>query len=279
MAKKNKSKASSKDKFSDFNFLEKLLVFCALKEKSVPKESGVHFRIASKKDTLCVLFEIDSKSELLKIPANSPRPDYMAFYFSKKTCLCTIIEMKGKSEKRLEHGIEQIKWLRDKLKTEITNHLPSYFKIKFQGILLTPYNSQIPLKEIQKEKANGLIILPLQYDHKAELFPYVSKENNLTEKYNHKNFKYEDAGFIEQRLLQFALKERKQDTFHAANYSPKNREGMYVNYLLPEPDNYAVLYADKGTTIVAVKYKESKIRQGLTEIGSNQNRFQFEKID
>jgi hypothetical protein len=279
MARKKQPKASSNDKFSDFNFLEKLLVFCTMKEKSVPKESGVHFRIASKKDVLCILFEIDSKSELLKIGETFPRPDYMVFYFSKNTCLCTIIEMKGKSGKRLEHGIEQIKWLRDKLKTEIQSHLPSYFKIKFQGVLLTPYNSQVPLKEIQKEKANGLVILPLQYDHKAELFPYVSKENKLTEKYNHENLKDDGAGFIEQTLLHCALDKRKPDSFYSSNFSHINREGLYLNYTLSNQTDYAVLHADRRKTIVAVKGKVEKIRSGLTEIGSNLSRFKFEKIN
>jgi hypothetical protein len=279
MARKNNPKASNRDKFSDFNFLEKLLVFCAMKEKSVPKENGVHFRVASKKDALCILFEIDSKSELLKIGKNFPRPDYLVFYFSKNTCLCTIIEMKGKSEKRLEHGIEQIKWLRDKLKTEIQSHLPSYFKIKFQGILLTPYNSQVPLKDIQKEKSNGLVILPLQYDHKAELFPFISKENKLTEGYKHENLKDEQAGFIEQTLLHCALNKRKQDSFHTSNFSPKNREGVYLNYIFAEPNDYAVFKTDKSTAVIAVKGKEGKIRPGLTEIGSNLNRYKFEKIN
>ncbi len=36
-----------KDKldWQNFNFLENMLVFCAVPGRSVPKESGVHFRI------------------------------------------------------------------------------------------------------------------------------------------------------------------------------------------------------------------------------------------
>jgi hypothetical protein len=49
-----------KDKldWQNFNFLENLLVFCTVPGRSVPKESGVHFRITldSQNKSLCILF-------------------------------------------------------------------------------------------------------------------------------------------------------------------------------------------------------------------------------
>ncbi len=64
-----------------FNFLENLLIFCAMPERRVPKESGVHFSISSTSadQALSLLFQIDRKDDPL-IEAGSVRPDYMALY-------------------------------------------------------------------------------------------------------------------------------------------------------------------------------------------------------
>lgn len=43
--------------------------------------------------------------------------------------------------------------------------------------MLTPYNASIPLPEIQKQASNNFIILPIQYNQKAELYDYISKVN------------------------------------------------------------------------------------------------------
>jgi len=133
--------------WSLFKFLENLLVFCAAPSRSVPRESGVHFHISSKiKDEgVCILFKIDRRSDPL-MPGHGWKPDYMAFYAAADRCICTIIEMKGRDEKNLRHGIEQIKTLRDMLRAEFDKHLPGACrnKIRFQGILLTPVNAQVP---------------------------------------------------------------------------------------------------------------------------------------
>ena len=187
MKQKNNPAQILKDKkdklyWQNFNFLENLLVFCTVPGRSVPKESRVHFRITldSENQAICILFEIDRRNDPLIRNKALKRPDYMSVYIDSNSCICTIIEMKGKNHNSLENGIEQILRLKEILQTEISNHLPSKLKIKYQGILLTPYNSQPPLKKIAEIASTDFIILPIQYNNKAELFPYVSRKNEIT---------------------------------------------------------------------------------------------------
>ncbi len=144
-----------------------------MKERSVPKENGIHFRVSINAEdvAVCILFQIDRRNDPL-IKENEARPDYMVLYADRSGCICTIIEMK--SARDPVYGISQIKSLRDKLRREIIDHLPAKFRnIKFQGILLASFNSQMPNPLIEKEASSGFVIHPLQYDKKAELFRYI----------------------------------------------------------------------------------------------------------
>jgi len=259
--------------WQNFNLLENLLIFCPLQERSVPKESGVHFRIGSKDqgDSVCVLFGIDRKNDPLITERGTVRPDYMAFYASRDICLCTIVEMKGKSGKDLVHGIEQIKTFVEILKEQIRNHLP-YFNIKFQGILLTPPNSQIPLKLIERENERGFVILALQYHHKAELFPYVSKANKVSERYRHQDMPRDlGRGLLEIILTEGALPRRVEDAFYTGQFAPEDRQGIFINYALPNDDGYAVLVADNSKAAILVNEKRegtfNNIRKCLNRVG------------
>ena len=262
-----------KDKldWQNFNFLENLLVFCTVPGRSVPKESGVHFRITldSQNNAICILFEIDRRNDPLITNQALKRPDYMSLYLDSNSCICTIIEMKGKNHNSLENGIEQILKLKEILQTEISNHLPSKLKIKYQGILLTPYNSQPPLKKIAEIASNGFIILPIQYNNKAELFPYVSRKNEITEiskKYNHQEITESTALLIEEILTKRALPKRIPDDYYSSNFLVGNdREGIYINYLLPNDSDYITLLSNTKYTEINMdenEYKE-KIKNEL----------------
>ena len=132
-----------------FNFLENLLVFRTLEKMSVPSESGVKFRISRQTNDagICLLIHIDD--QLFSIIDEGPRPDYLAVYLHGTGCICTIIEMKGRSEKNLKHGLDQISALADRLKSELGKNLPAHFRIHIQGLLLCPFNSQVPSSLIQ----------------------------------------------------------------------------------------------------------------------------------
>lgn len=252
-----------------FNLIENLLVFCVVKERSVPKESGVHFRISvdTNREAICILFKVDRSSDPL-IKGEMARPDYMILYAEKSKCICTIVEMKGTNEKNLEHGIEQIKVLRDILREEFKANISTKFKVKFQGVLLTPFNSQVPVQKIAKEASNGLVILPLQYHHKAELFGYVSKENKLNERYEHrergKEKGPEEYNFIEDILINMALPSRIKDSFYKRSYSGKD-DGVYINYVLPDKNSYAVLAVDNSNLVIAINEEGSKYKNRILE--------------
>jgi len=282
------TKKRNKLDWNSFNFLENLLIFCTEPTRSVPKESGVYFHISSKaKDgAICIIFKIDrgnndplvkEKSAQLTEPI---KPDYMVLYVEENTCIITIIEMKGKDEKNLRHGIEQIKRLRDILNREIKKHLPNKFKFTIQGILLAPSNAQIPLTEIVKQNFH---IFPIRCSQKAELFHYVSKVNKNDEKYKNSKLPHskDEFGFIEEILIKKALPNRMEDNFKNQNFiTGKNREGIYVNYALSK-DEYAVLYLEKSKKIVAIKQNEGtheqKIKEAVKKIDIN-NLFTIELI-
>lgn len=266
--KNNSNLKDKKDKldWQNFNFLENLLVFCTVPGRSVPKESGVHFKITldSENKSLCILFEIDRKNDPLIKNQALKRPDYMSLYIDSNSCICTIIEMKGKNHNSLENGIEQILQLKEILQNEISDHLPTKFKIKCQGILLTPYNSQIPFKKIAELAANGFIILPIQYDHKAELYPYVSKLNKITDKYNHQEITESMALLIEEILTKKALPKRIEDDYYSRNFVIKrDRKGIYINYLLPDETDYITLLSN--TKFTEVNIEENEYQQKIKD--------------
>ncbi|AFZ56307.1 MULTISPECIES: hypothetical protein [Anabaena] len=266
MKQKNSLAQLLKDKkdkldWQNFNFLENLLVFCTVPGRTVPKESGVHFRITldSQNQAICILLEIDRRNDPLIRNQALKRPDYMSLYIDSKSCICTIIEMKGKNHNSLENGIEQILKLKEILQTEISTHLPSKLKVKYQGILLTPYNSQVPDKKIAEEALKGFVILPIKYDHKAELYPYVSKPNKITDRYNHQEITKSNALFIEQILTTIALPKRIPDDYYSSNFLVGNdREGIYINYLLPNDSDYITLLANTKYTEINIEDNEEQ---------------------
>lgn len=112
-----------------FNSLENLLVFCVQSSRSAPQESGVHFHISSriKEDGVSLLLKIDRQPDSL-IRQGSVRPDYLFMHITSKSWIFTIIEMKGRDEKKLEHGIEQIKKGREWIARWLDDNLPGAAK-------------------------------------------------------------------------------------------------------------------------------------------------------
>lgn len=277
MAKRKKQAASylklaenKQDKldWTTFNFLENLLVFCPMKQLSVPAESGVQFGISreARENRLCILFKIDrgSKDPLVR-EAGQIKPDYLVLYKTEQHCIFTIIEMKGRTENGLEHGIEQMLYLRDRLKEEFTAHCPLGSRTRFQGILLCPQNAQVPRKQIEAERRRGFVVSALQYHHKAELFPYISIVHSTPERYAHQALPHNNAlNFVEHLLIHRALPHREQDAqFHLHRRSGSS-SGIYINYALSNTGEYATLIAtDVQKPIVSVK---SESNEYLTKI-------------
>ncbi|WP_437332030.1 hypothetical protein [Sorangium sp. So ce394] len=270
-----------------FGFLENLLIFCAKERRSVPPESRVKFGISSKiKDEgVCVLFGIDRERDPLMRGRGVARPDYLVLYASRERCLVTIIEMKGTDRHKLEHGIDQIKALRDRLREEIEAHLPGACRgmIKFQGILLTPFNADIPRAKIQREAASGFTILPLQYGQKAELYRYVRTELRSTDRYVHEKLPRDadELNFIEKILVHAALPERIQGALPAA----KLGSGIDVHYAHPDDghdEDHAALIADRTGALIATPARcagfRRKIEDELRHLGLRYARLQFTSV-
>lgn len=254
-----------------FNFLENMLVFCVLKSRCVPKERGVCFSITPVEETngVCLLFSIDRKKDpLIK---EGLRPDYLAFYFDSKLCICTIIEMKGKQEKNQKHGIGQITSLKEKLVSEINEHFPSKIskKIKFQAILLSPPNAQIPLKKIEESNKNGLNILPIQYNQKAELFNYISREVKSDERYKHPiSNARKETPFIEKLFIEKALSDRVSIEPSNSKFNvekSKDRIGINIHYALENHQEYLVLVSNENNITIAIREENDETKNKLKE--------------
>jgi hypothetical protein len=268
-----KTKANQLD-WQNFNFLENLLVFCALKERSAPKESGVHFRITldSPAESICILFKIDRDQKIgfLVTDPKKKRPDYMSFYVNQDSCICTIIEMKGTNKNSLDDGVEQIITFKELIKEQVANNLPPKLKIKFQGILLTPYNAQIPSQKIIKLAESGFVILPLQYHQKAELYNYISKLNKITEKYVHKTNAEAPPLLIEEILTTRALPKRITNYQNPLPECSDNetKAGIYIDYLLPNETDIITLLSNRSQMKIIPPQNEDreKIMQELESL-------------
>lgn len=270
--------------WENFNFLENMLICCTVPERRVPEESGVHFSISSRPEdkSLIILFQTDRRKDPLIREKDVKRPDYMALYIKDKTCLCTIIEMKGTDHKKLKRGIEQIKELKNRLKQEIRKYLPTKWQVEFQGLLLTPPNSQLPLKLLDALKKE-IVILPLQYSHKFELFPYISSRNKLGDKYSHLARHGNDLNFIEALICNQVLSKRKKDAFYKQQADYIKENSVYINAVNPDnPNAYAVLFAGNAEAVIAVKEEGNhfaeRIQGELKKIGMQDRFNRFDKI-
>jgi hypothetical protein len=263
-----------KDKLNwqNFNFLENMLVFSTMRTmpgRNATPESGVHFRITldSQNKAICILFKIDrdhQKNDPLIRDQKVRRPDYMSLYIDSKSCICTIIEMKGISNDEVKRGIDQILQLKKFLQFEIFNHLPTKLKVEYQGILLTPPNANIPLEKIKQVNSQDFKIVSLKYDHKAELYPYVSKLNDFKDRYKHQKITESTPFFIEKILTTRSLPKRIPDEYYSKNFSnSQDREGIYINYLLPNDTDYITLFSNRQ--FIEINMEENEYMKEITE--------------
>ncbi|TRV49811.1 MAG: hypothetical protein EWV53_00825 [Microcystis panniformis Mp_MB_F_20051200_S9] len=280
MKQDNKTKKPKKDvpqkknklDWQKFNFLENLLIFCTVPNRIAPPESGVSFRITKpEKDSVCILFKTDRREDPLVRNQKQKRPDYLSLFIQNGLLLLTIIEMKGTNKNSTSTGIEQITTFRDILKQEIADHVTRKLNYKLQAILLTPYNADIPRKAIAEEAAKGFIILPIQYDSKAELYPYVSKtyrQGDLSKiHYNHEEHQESDCLLIENLLARQALDKRKEDNYYSCKFTPaKNRQGIYIDYQVSSDQDLITLLTDPQVKKVQLAYCSDDSQSSINQI-------------
>jgi hypothetical protein len=281
MKQDNKTKKPKKDvpqkknklDWQKFNFLENLLIFCTVPDRIAPPESGVSFRITkSEENSVCILFKIDRREDPLVRDQNQKRPDYLSLFIQNGLFLLTIIEMKGTNKNSTSTGIEQITTFRDILKKEIAAHATTKLKYKLQAILLTPYNANIPQKAINKEAEKGFIILPIQYNFKAELYPYVSKTYSKADlskiNYIHDEQHQEsDCLLIEKLLAKQASDKRKQDNYYLCKFNPtKDRQGIYIDYQVSGDRDLITLLTDPQGKKVQLAYCSDDSQSSINQI-------------
>jgi hypothetical protein len=276
MKQDNKTKKPKKDvrqkknklDWQKFNFLENLLIFCTVPARIAPPESGVSFRITkSEENSVCILFKIDRREYPLVRDQNQKRPDYLSLFIQNGLFLLTIIEMKNSTK-----TIDQIINFRDILKKEIAAHATTKLKYKLQAILLTPYNANIPQKAINKEAEKGFIILPIQYNFKAELYPYVSKTYSKADlskiNYIHDDQHQEsDCLLIEKLLAKQASDKRKQDNYYLCKFNPtKDRQGIYIDYQVSGDRDLITLLTDPQGKKVQLAYCSDDSQSSINQI-------------
>jgi hypothetical protein len=276
MKQDNKTKKPKKDvpqkknklDWQKFNFLENLLIFCTVPDRIAPPESGVSFRITkSEENSVCILFKIDRREDPLVRDQNQKRPDYLSLFIQNGLLLLTIIEMKNSTK-----TIDQIINFRDILKKEIAAHATTKLKYKLQAILLTPYNANIPQKAINKEAEKGFIILPIQYNFKAELYPYVSKTYSKADlskiNYIHDEQHQEsDCLLIEKLLAKQASDKRKQDNYYLCKFNPtKDRQGIYIDYQVSSDRDLITLLTDPQGKKVQLAYCSDDSQSSIDQI-------------
>jgi hypothetical protein len=266
--KKNVPQKKNKLDWQKFNFLENLLIFCTVPARIAPPESGVSFRITkSEENSVCILFKIDRREYPLVRDQNQKRPDYLSLFIQNGLFLLTIIEMKNSTK-----TIDQIINFRDILKKEIAAHATTKLKYKLQAILLTPYNANIPQKAINKEAEKGFIILPIQYNFKAELYPYVSKTYSKADlskiNYIHDEQHQEsDCLLIEKLLAKQASDKRKQDNYYLCKFNPtKDRQGIYIDYQVSSDRDLITLLTDPQGKKVQLAYCSDDSQSSIDQI-------------
>ena len=244
-------------------------MFRTLDDLSVPPESSVKFRISRQEGEqgICLLIHIDDQMFPI-FEADVPRPDYLAIYLHGGGCICTIIEMKSKDSKNLKRGLEQIKSLADKLKTEFADHLPHRFILKVQGILLCQVNAQVPNLLIRKMDEQGLTIFPAQCNSCAELYPHISKENKLVNYFQGKPFENKPRrdttamGPIEKMMSCDTLSKRLPDKITETRAGAGAGIGMHINFVLSD-NEYAVLTTRAKKCVFFVKEQGEEHRRRL----------------
>ncbi|MBK8257930.1 MAG: hypothetical protein IPK82_35355 [Polyangiaceae bacterium] len=267
-------------------FLEKL-VLRVLPNRAVPKESGVSFSVntKAKEAGLCLIFKVDDARA--PVVAEGPRPDYLVVFVSASCCIFTIVEMKGTEQHAVEHGVDQIRAMYKLLRQAMSECLPASWKrAVIQGVLLMPHNAQINRRKIEEAKKEGVEILPLEYHHQAELYPYISSKVSRTMRYNHQRLPHEkpELNDVEQLIVDGKRTQRKRDTFfqHRAGaapdtffltfQSPKDRADCYVSLSTNQKD--AVIGYSRGA-----EQRAKVVERHLKDRGINCSTLRFQMID
>ena len=243
----------------DRNLLERLLIECVQSSRAVPAESGVRFHVNIPQDaapSVCLIYHVDLQPNPLV--TSGPRPDYLVLHATRERLLLTIVEMKGRGEQDLTHGVDQIVAFVRLLRAQLKEHLPAKLRHGVQGVLLMAHGAHPPLAKLKTIRdRESLVIAPVAYHHSAELYPYISRTLQLDLRYRHETIRPRPLSPLEQLLANGKLPERRSDAFLAQRWAP-NSPGIYVNYAhtpsakRPAASGHAALAADPRRADIGV---------------------------
>ena len=243
-------------------------------ELTVPPESSVKFRITRQASErgVCLLIHIDSQDDPI-FEAQEARPDYLAVYLHGSGCICTIIEMKSKGTRDLKHGLIQIKTLAERLRQEFRDCLPPRFRLHIQGILLCQPNADVPRARIAQMAHEGLTIVPVQSQHRAELFPYISRRNSPGDWFKDEARRLDDPSPLESMLSRDSLRVRLPLAKTASTTEPRAAP-LHLCYAVAEPPGevtwttrgqHCLLLVREEGTALAESLRRDVERNGLSE--------------
>lgn len=255
-----------RDRAEGFTILEKLALR-ALPSRQVPAESGVQFAVSShaRADGICLVFLVDDREAPIYPDSEGPRPDYLILHASRNGVILTIVEMKGRTEKGSEHGVEQIVTFSRRLRQEMARCLPgSWRRAHIQAILLIPENAQFNRQKILDAKKGGLVILPLSYHHQAELYDYVSQPISHTRRYEHKRLPRDavELNPVERLLTSGRVLPRIRDD-HFSTWRGRDQDTFYLNFRRPGDSNeaYVTLATNTQAAVLAFSPEALSVRQ------------------
>lgn len=239
------------------------LALRALPGRQVPAESGVQFAISSqaKEDGICLVLLVDDRESPIFPDAEGPRPDYLVLHISRHGCVLTIVEMKGREEKNIEHGVERIRAFYRRLRQEMATCLPgSWRRAHIQAVLLMPENAQINRKKIADARSEGIEIYPLAFHHQAELYPYISQRISHAQSYKHSGLprKQPELNDLEQLLTVGRLGRRIRDA-HFAKRRGKDEDTFYLNFRRANDPEAQHVSLSTNTTDAVVMFSAAAI--------------------
>ena len=125
---------------------------------------------------------------------------------------------------------------------------------------------------------DGLTIFPAQCNNRAELYPYISKENNLKSRFENKPRRSPvDRGPIEQMMSCDTLSKRLPDKSAEA----RRDTGLHINFVLSEANEYAALATRAKKCVFLIKGQGDEHRRRLeadVAVNGLQSKFTVEPI-
>lgn len=196
-------------------------------------------------------------------PNEDKRPDYLTLYIDSQKCLITIIEMKKSNP---DDAVDQILALYRKLKPEVERCFRFGTKVIYQGLILS--KKLTDGADAKMKKTTELTIRPLRSERSHDIYPYISQELKGSNKVNSekRNTLSEPQKESLEAIFQRSLHTRIEDTYWTANRPRKDKDGVYINFIISD-EAYAILHSEgKNTSLLTSTSHCDTIQNQLSQL-------------